>query len=113
MPSIYNHGKTLLSYIILKPSLIGGLKKSDKWIDLANSAGIKWWSTSALESNVGLNSISQWVFNKKSLLKQGLGTGMLYSNNINSPHYIEKGYFKYNPKYKWETKLFDKYIHLK
>ena len=101
------------SYIILKPSLIGGLKKSDKWIDLANSAGIKWWSTSALESNVGLNSISQWVFNKKSLLKQGLGTGMLYSNNINSPHYIEKGYFKYNPKYKWETKLFDKYIHLK
>ena len=99
------------SYIILKPSLIGGLKKSDIWIELANSQGIKWWSTSALESNIGLNSISQWLFNKNTSLRQGLGTGMLYSNNISSPHYIENGYLKYNPKLQWETKLFDKYIN--
>ena len=97
-------------YIILKPSLIGGLKKSDSWINIANSLGIKWWSTSALESNIGLNAISQWVFNKNSLLKQGLGTGALYSNNINSPYYIEKGCLKYDSKKNWETVLFKSYI---
>ena len=98
------------SYIILKPSLIGGLKSSDIWINLANSLGVKWWSTSALESNIGLNTISQWVFNKTSL-RQGLGTGMLFTNNIDSPHCIEDGFLKYNPKLEWNTKLFDKYIN--
>tara|TARA_B110000003_G_scaffold90320_1_gene92419 strand:+ start:31377 stop:32450 length:1074 start_codon:yes stop_codon:yes gene_type:complete len=97
------------SYIVLKPSLIGGLKNSEIWIQIANSLGVKWWSTSALESNIGLNVISQWVF-KRSSLNQGLGTGMLYSNNIDSPTYIENGFFKNNPKGKWNTILFDKYI---
>tara|TARA_B110000444_G_C18850384_1_gene605115 strand:+ start:4602 stop:5663 length:1062 start_codon:yes stop_codon:yes gene_type:complete len=97
-------------YLIIKPSLIGGLKKSEIWIELAKSYEIKWWVTSALESNVGLNCISQWVFNKRTSLRQGLGTGMLYSNNIESPLFIEEGNIKYNPDYKWETKLFDKYI---
>ena len=98
------------SYVVLKPSLIGGLKAADSWIEIANSQKIKWWSTSALESNVGLNAISQWVFKKGSIMKQGLGTGTLYSNNINSPYYIEKGRLKYNPKKKWETKLFNNLI---
>jgi len=98
------------SYIILKPSLTGGLKACDSWIKIANSKGIKWWSTSALESNVGLNAISQWVYNKGSEMKQGLGTGMLYSNNIDSPCYIEKGVLKYNPKKNWETAFFSNYI---
>ena len=98
------------SYIILKPSLVGGLKACDSWIKIAGSKKINWWSTSALESNIGLNAISQWVFNKESKMKQGLGTGQLYSNNIDSPCYIDKGFLKYNPKKNWETAFFSNYI---
>ena len=72
-------------YLIIKPSLLGGFKASEKWISLANEMKIGWWVTSALESNIGLNAISQWVFTKNIDLPQGLGTGMLYSNNIDSP----------------------------
>jgi o-succinylbenzoate synthase len=77
-------------YIILKPSLVGGFKKSEEWIEIANKNDIKWWITSALESNIGLNAIAQW---SSSLVLpmhyQGLGTGQLFENNIPSPLYIE------------------------
>ena len=46
------------SYIILKPSLLGGLRKSNTWINIAAKNNIKWWATSALESNIGLNAIA-------------------------------------------------------
>src|SRR5690606_23899298 len=49
-------------YIILKPSLIGGIKGSAQWISVAERLNIKWWITSALESNIGLNAIAQWTF---------------------------------------------------
>ena len=98
------------TYIILKPSLIGGLKKADGWIKLASSLNIQWWSTSALESNIGLNAISQWVYNRKPLLPQGLGTGMLFSNNIESPYFIENGFLKYNSNKGWNSNLFKDFI---
>lgn len=63
-------------YIILKPSLIGGLKAANEWISLAENNHIGWWATSALESNIGLNAIAQWVAGKQSALPQGLGTGV-------------------------------------
>lgn len=72
-------------YIILKPSLCGGFADSDRWISFAESMGIGWWATSALESNVGLNAIAQWVSKYPLSMPQGLGTGMLYRNNIPSP----------------------------
>lgn len=72
-------------YIILKPSLCGGFERADKWIELANKHGIGWWATSALESNIGLNAIAQWVSVKNNKMVQGLGTGELYHNNIPSP----------------------------
>src|SRR5690606_19727585 len=53
-------------YIIFKPSLIGGFKGTHKWIGLAEEMGIGWWVTSALESNIGLNAISQWTFTTRS-----------------------------------------------
>lgn len=98
------------TYIVLKPSLIGGLKKADGWIKLASSLNIQWWSTSALESNIGLNAISQWVYNRKPLLPQGLGTGMLFSNNIESPYFIENGFLKYNSNKGWNSNLFKDFI---
>lgn len=88
-------------YIILKPSLLGGFKKTDEWISLADELDIKWWATSALESNIGLNAISQWVFTKGNPMFQGLGTGQLYTNNIKSPLHVEQGEIKYDTKTKW------------
>ncbi|MBN1926358.1 MAG: o-succinylbenzoate synthase [Prolixibacteraceae bacterium] len=72
-------------YLILKPGLLGGFQSCNEWIQLANKCGAGWWATSALESNIGLNAIAQWVFIKKPQIHQGLGTGMLFSNNIDSP----------------------------
>lgn len=89
-------------YIILKPSLIGGFGGSDDWISLSEERNIGWWMTSALESNVGLNAISQYTFTKNNDLPQGLGTGSLYTNNVDSPLEVKNGGIRYSPKKKWE-----------
>lgn len=72
-------------YIILKPSLVGGFSGSDEWISLAEKNNIGWWITSALESNIGLNALAQYTYNKKNPMPQGLGTGSLFTNNFPSP----------------------------
>jgi len=84
-------------YIILKPSLIGGYRGSEEWITLAETLGIGWWVTSALESNIGLNAIAQWTYTLHSSMPQGLGTGTLYTNNIPFPLYVENGHLGFNP----------------
>ena len=89
-------------FIILKPSLVGGFRGSDTWINLAEKHNAGWWITSALESNVGLNAISQYTFTKNSKLPQGLGTGSLYTNNINSPLKVSNGTLDYKPSIEWE-----------
>lgn len=71
-------------YIILKPSLVGGFKGSQEWIEIANQLNIGWWITSALESNIGLNAIAQWTFTLNNPMPQGLGTGSLFTNNFES-----------------------------
>ena len=76
-------------YIILKPSLHGGIGGSEEWIKLANERGIGSWVTSALESNIGLNAIAQWTATLNPTLPQGLGTGMLFTDNIDYPLHIE------------------------
>lgn len=78
-------------FIILKPSLIGGFKGSSQWIELAEKQNIKWWVTSALESNIGLNAIAQFSATFNNPLPQGLGTGALYTNNIPSRLDIKDG----------------------
>lgn len=88
-------------YVIFKPSLIGGYRGTQEWLQLANDMEIGWWVTSALESNVGLNAISQWTYTKNSPLPQGLGTGSLYTNNIDSPLVVKNGTIKYNPTIPW------------
>lgn len=71
-------------YVILKPTLVGGFASSNEWIHLSERRMIKWWVTSALESNIGLNAIAQWTFLKQNPLPQGLGTGQVFMNNIPS-----------------------------
>lgn len=68
-------------YIILKPTLHGGLRGCEEWIQLAEERGIGWWATSALESNVGLTAIAQWVSTFQPTMPQGLGTGLLFTDN--------------------------------
>lgn len=75
-------------YIILKPSLHGGVAGTREWIALANERGIGSWITSALESNIGLNAIAQLaadIYGSKITMPQGLGTGMLFTDNIPMP----------------------------
>lgn len=79
-------------YIILKPNLLGGFKTAEAWTRLARKHAIGWWATSALESNIGLNAIAQWVSTMGNTLPQGLGTGSLYRRNIDSPLEIKDGH---------------------
>ena len=92
-------------YIILKPTLVGGFKGSQEWITLAESNQIGWWVTSALESNIGLNAIAQWTYTLESPLPQGLGTGGLFTNNIQSPLVVDSGQLVYDLKTKWNLKF--------
>lgn len=96
-------------YIILKPSLIGGFTSSKEWIDFANKFGIKWWLTSMLESNIALNALCQWVSTQDTgNLPQGLGTGKLYSNNIDCGLNTSGGFIRFNPEVKWDIRNIDK-----
>lgn len=70
------------AYVILKPSLHGGMKGCDEWIALASSRGIGHWATSALESNIGLNAIAHWCATRDPAMPQGLGTGQLFTDNM-------------------------------
>jgi o-succinylbenzoate synthase len=72
-------------YIILKPSLHGGMMGCREWISIAKDMGIGTWITSALESNIGLNAIAQFassVYGDHITMPQGLGTGQLFTDNI-------------------------------
>ena len=93
-------------YIILKPSLIGGVKGSEEWISLTEKNQIGWWVTSALESNIGLNAIAQWTYSLNNYMPQGLGTGSLFTNNVDSPLEIENGSLVYNNSKNWDFNIF-------
>lgn len=95
-------------YLILKPSLIGGFKECEKWIQLIKEKNINWWATSALESNVGLNAIAQWVYTKKNDLRQGLGTGMLFKNNVQSQLEMSGETIFLNQNKTWDLNFFKK-----
>lgn len=94
-------------YIILKPSLIGGIYGSKTWINAAKNLNIAWWITSALESNIGLNALAQFTFSLNNQLSQGLGTGSLFTNNFQSPLEVKSGFLYYNTKRKWQVPDFN------
>lgn len=94
--------KIMPQYIILKPSLVGGFRGSQEWIDIAKKLGIGWWITSALESNIGLNAIAQWTYTLGNPMPQGLGTGALYTNNIASPLVVKNGHLWYDTNISWD-----------
>ncbi len=81
-------------FIILKPSLHGGISGTSEWINFAEERQIPWWITSALESNVGLNAIAQFTSTFDNTLHQGLGTGSLYVENTPTDLVVEKGFLR-------------------
>lgn len=90
------------AYIVLKPSLHGGMYGTRKWIEAAAGNNVGTWITSALESNVGLNAIAQLaasVYGPGITMPQGLGTGQLFTDNIDMPIEIrgEKIYCNVKP----------------
>lgn len=95
--------KIMPQYIILKPSLVGGFRGCEEWIEIAEKLNIGWWITSALESNIGLNAIAQWTFTLNNSMPQGLGTGALYTNNIESPLVVKNGQLWYDKNLKWDV----------
>jgi O-succinylbenzoate synthase len=97
-------------FIILKPTLHGGIQSTQEWITIAESLGIGWWITSALESNIGLNAICQFTANYPITLHQGLGTGQLYEDNFQSPLEVSRGEIFYNAKLSWDlSELIDSF----
>ncbi|MBO8414900.1 MAG: o-succinylbenzoate synthase [Proteobacteria bacterium] len=72
-------------YLVIKPSLHGGLRSTLEWTNLAREHNIGLWITSALESNLGLNMLAQLTSSLKLEGYQGLGTGQLYTNNLPFP----------------------------
>lgn len=73
------------AYIVIKPSLHGGINGTREWIEIADDMGIGSWITSALESNIGLNAVAQLaadVYQGRKPMPQGLGTGQLFTDNI-------------------------------
>lgn len=89
------------AFIVLKPTLHGGLYSCQEWIQLAEKQNVEWWITSALESNVGLNAIAQFTAQYKTSLPQGLGTGMLYTDNVESPLTVNRGLLSYDSAFPW------------
>lgn len=90
MPEMKRHVLNIIkpAHIVLKPSLHGGMQGCREWIDIARDMGIGSWITSALESNIGLNAIAQFtadVYGDNITLPQGLGTGQLFTDNIDLP----------------------------
>ena len=89
-PAMKRHMLNIIKprYIILKPSLHGGMAGCREWIETARDLGIGFWITSALESNIGLNAIAQFassIYGDHITMPQGLGTGQLFTDNIPMP----------------------------
>jgi o-succinylbenzoate synthase len=95
-------------FLILKPTLLGGILATREWVDIAGRMDLGWWMTSALESNIGLNAIAQLTSSLHGTMPQGLGTGQLYHNNVESPLSISEGKLLYNKNLDWKIREFFK-----
>jgi O-succinylbenzoate synthase len=93
------------AYVVLKPSLHGGLQGCAAWIKLAADNNIGWWLTSYLESSIGLNAIAQFTCQYDTSNFHGLGTGQIYTQNVSSPLHVENGTLGYERTREWGNPL--------
>lgn len=89
-------------YLILKPMLLGGIAASEAWIAQARAHNIGWIVNSLLESAIGLNAICQWTSAVGAGQVHGLGTGALFTNNLQSPLRLESHLLQYDPSAAWQ-----------
>lgn len=89
-------------FLVLKPTLHGGFYGCAEWIEAAQARKVGWWLTSSMESNVGLNALAQFASQYPVSLPQGLGTGMIFRDNIPSPLEVNKGTLWWNSKETWD-----------
>lgn len=92
-------------YLVLKPSLHGGMMGCREWIALAAQHNIGWWMTSYLESSIGLNAIAQFTCEYDTSIFHGLGTGQIYTQNVTSPLTVENGTLNYKTDREWGSPL--------
>lgn len=92
-------------FVVLKPTLHGGVSGCQEWISLSESMGIGWWITSALESAIGLNAICQFTAEYHCTIPQGLGTGAIYSDNFASPLTVGDGNIFLDSARAWESEV--------
>ena len=72
-------------YIVIKPTLHGGMSGALEWVSESRKRGIGSWMTSALESNIGLRNVALLAaaaYGPRIRFPQGLGTGLLFTDNI-------------------------------
>ena len=90
------------AYIVIKPSLHGGMKGTEEWVEAAKAHDVGTWVTSALESNIGLNAIAQLtahIYGPNISMPQGLGTGLLFEDNIDMPVSVRDNAIWYSPSF--------------
>lgn len=72
-------------FIVLKPTLHGGMYNTREWVKKSSRRNIGSWITSALESSIGLMAIAQLtsdIYGNDITMAQGLGTGGLFTDNL-------------------------------
>lgn len=84
-------------YLILKPTLIGGLERTANIIALAAQSGSQWWLTSSLETPIGLTALAQFAAEHKATLPQGLSTGKVYQNELAHPNCLQGKHLIFDP----------------
>jgi o-succinylbenzoate synthase len=94
-------------YLVLKPGLLGGFQQAKEYMDIARELNIDWWINSAMESNIGLNAITQWTYTLGSQMVQGLGTGTLYRENVICPLTTEGDKIFYDAQQAWNTSIIE------
>lgn len=92
------------SILILKPALIGGFASCNFYRNLLKPRNGYCVVTSALESNIGLNAIAQYIATFHPQIPQGIGTGQLFNNNIPAPYHLSPGTLHYDPGGAWNFK---------
>ena len=88
-------------YIVIKPTLHGGMAGSLEWVNEAQKRGIGSWMTSALESNVGLRNVALLAaraYGSDITFAQGLGTGLLFTDNLEMDIELRGNRLWMNPK---------------
>jgi hypothetical protein len=91
------------AYVILKPSLLGGLEEAGKWAKLAEAYGIGWWVTSALESNIGLKPSHNGPPPLRIPWSKAWEREALF-NNLPSPLYTQGGNLWHDTAASWDLR---------